>query len=86
LGKQYKFLPNFHTGGSSGPEMHSSFGGSQQLVHCLEPIEFTRLLKPDADNPVSQAIVYQSGKIFNATRNEQNPDGLNYLPVCFSRE
>jgi hypothetical protein len=87
IGKIYRFLNSYHTGGSAGPEpMHSSFGGSQQLVHIVEPVEFTRLLKPDGNNPLSTAIVYQSGKIFNATRTEQNPEGLNYLPVCFSRE
>jgi hypothetical protein len=65
---------------------HASVGGHKQLVHVIEPIEFTRLTKPDANNPLAQAIVYQSGKPFNATKTSANPRGRNYLPVFFSRE
>ena len=55
-------------------------------MHIVEPIEFTRLLKPDSSTPYSQALVYLSGKTFNATKTSQNPRGRNYLPVLFSRE
>ena len=55
-------------------------------MHLIEPIEFTRLVKPDAGNPCAQAIVYQSGRTFNATKTEQNPKGSNYMSVYFSRE
>jgi hypothetical protein len=79
IGKHYVYLENFHAGTSGGDQSNASFGGSQQLVHIVEPIEFTRLGKPDGQNPYAQAIVYQSGRIFNAGRN-------NYLPVLFSRE
>ena len=58
----------------------------KQLVHIIEPIEFTRLMKPDATNPYAQAIVYMSGRTFNATKTEHNPKGRNYLSVLFSRE
>ena len=51
-----------------------------------EPIEFPRLIKPDGNNPLSQAIVYLSGKPFKATETQTNPRGRNYLPVFFSRE
>jgi hypothetical protein len=83
IGKEYRYLDSFHAGG--GEHAHASVGGSQQLVHILEPVEFTRLLKPDASNPYAQAIVYL-GQTFNATKNERNPEGLNYLSVLFSRE
>lgn len=56
------------------------------MVHVIEPIEFTRLIKPDSGNPLSQAIVYQSGKPFKAATSNASPRGRNYLPVFFSRE
>jgi type IV secretory pathway TraG/TraD family ATPase VirD4 len=86
IGKEYRYLDSFHAGGADTEKAHTSIGGSQQLVHIIEPVEFTRLLKPDAQNPLAQAIVYQSGKPFNATRTERNPRGRNYLSVHFSRE
>jgi hypothetical protein len=86
IGKHYVFLDSFNAGSSGGEHGHTSFGGSKQLVHILEPIAFTQLVKPDAQNPYAQAIVYQSGKTFSATKTPQNPKGLNYLSVLFSRE
>jgi hypothetical protein len=84
IGKEYRFLDSFHAG--AGERAHTSVGGSQQPVHIIEPIEFSRLQKPDSVNPYSEAIVYQSGKTFNATKTERNPKGRNYLRVLFSRE
>ena len=75
-----------HFSGKASVVFSYLIGGSQQLVHIVEPVEFTRLLKPDAQNPLAQAIVYQSGKPFNATKTERNPRGRNYLSVHFSRE
>jgi hypothetical protein len=87
IGKEYKYLDSFNAGASGGQHSsHTSFGGSRQLVHIVEPIEFSRLLKPDSDNPLSQAIVYQSGKTFSASQTKEHPEGTNYLPVYFSRE
>jgi hypothetical protein len=86
IGKEYRYLDSFHAGGADTEKAHTSVGGSQQLVHIIEPVEFTRLLKPDSQNPLAQAIVYQSGKPFNATKTERNPRGRNYLSVHFSRE
>ena len=85
IGKHYVYLDNYNAGGDA-THMHANVGGGKHLVHVIEPIEFTRLTKPDADNPLSQAIVYQSGKPFNATKTSANPRGRNYLPVFFSRE
>jgi hypothetical protein len=31
-------------------------------------------------------LEYQSGKTFEATKSEQNPNGATYLSVFFSRE
>jgi hypothetical protein len=86
IGKEYRYLSSFHAGGGDNSQTHTSIGGSQQLVHIVEPIEFTRLTKPDADNPYAEAIVYLSGKPFNATKNAREPKGRNYLSVLFSRE
>jgi len=86
IGKEYRYLDSYHAGAAVNEKTHASVGGSQQLVHIVEPIEFTRLMKPDAQNPYAQAIVYQSGKPFNATKTERNPKGRNFLTVLFSRE
>jgi hypothetical protein len=87
IGKSYIYLDNFSGGGSSGTNhTHFSSGGSRQLAYTLEPVEFTKLKKPDASSPLAQAIVYQSGKTFNATKTERNPQGANFLSVFFSRE
>jgi hypothetical protein len=55
------------------------------MVPLVTPIEFTRLMKPDGENPFADGIVYLSGRIFNATKTESNPEGLPYLRVRFSR-
>jgi hypothetical protein len=61
IGKEYRYIDNFSAGGS-GPsnDTHASVGGAHQLTHIVEPVEFTRLFKPDSANPLAQAIVYQS--------------------------
>ncbi len=87
IGREYRYLDNYSGGGSTDSnQSHFSSGGSRQLAHILEPIEFTRLLKPDAVNPLAAAIVYQSGKTFNGTKTKQRPEGKNYLTVHFTRE
>jgi hypothetical protein len=86
IGKEYRFLDSFHAGSGQNQQSHASVGGSQQLVHIVEPIAFTRLVKPDSNNKLAQALVYVSGKHFNATKTAQNPTGRNYLSVYFSRE
>ena len=86
IGKEYRYLDSYNAGAGDSSRQHASVGGSQQLVHVIEPIEFTRLVKPDSANPHAQAIVYLSGKPFNATKTQRNPKGRNYLAVLFSRE
>ncbi len=85
IGREYRYLDNFNAGAGDN-HSHASVGGTRQLAHIVEPIAFTRLLKPDSANPYSQAIVYQSGKPFNASKSEGNPGGCNYLSVFFSQE
>jgi len=84
VGKEYSDLVNW-----SGNESHSheTFGlsGHQTLKHLIEPIEFTRLLKPDGENPYAEGIIHLSGRHFNATKTEKRPQGLPYLRVRFSR-
>jgi hypothetical protein len=86
IGKAYRYLDNFNAGSSGDNHSHASFGGSRQLTHIVEPIEFTRLSKPDSQTPYAQALVYQSGKIFNATKRTPDSQGANYLSVLFSRD
>src|ERR1700691_2352575 len=85
IGKEHRFLDSYHAGGTETGRANASVGGSQQLVHIIQPVEFTRLIKPDANNPYAEAIVYQS-KPFNVTKTERNPKGSNYLRVLFSRD
>ena len=87
IGKEYRYIENFSAGGS-GPshDTHASVGGALQLTHIVEPVEFTRLARPDGNNPHAAAIVYCGGRTFNATVTERNPQGSNYLRVLFSRE
>jgi hypothetical protein len=85
IGKEYRYLDSWNAG-SGDNHSHAGVSGSKQLVHIIEPIEFTRLIKPDASNPYAQGIVYMSGRTFNATKTDQNPKGKNYLSVLFSRE
>ena len=86
IGREYRYLDSYNAGGGQHDHAHASVGGSQQLVHIVEPAVFTRLLRPDGSNPCAEAIVYQGGKIFNATVDEKNPKGRNYLRVLFSRD
>jgi type IV secretory pathway TraG/TraD family ATPase VirD4 len=85
IGKEYRYLTGYNAGGNQ-QNAHAGVSGSAHLTHIIEPVEFTRLLKPDSSNPYAEAIVYQSGKTFNASRNEREPNGRNYLRVLFSRE
>jgi len=84
IGRAYRFMDGWNAGEG---QHHSHFGmsGSKQLVHLVEPITFTQLLRSDGENPVSEAIVY-TGRTFNATKTANRPQGLPFLKVQFSRE
>jgi hypothetical protein len=85
IGREYRYIDNF-SGSSSGAEQSQfSSGASRQLAHIVEPVTFTRLTKPTAQNPTAHAIVYQP-TAFNATKTARNPRGNNYLTVSFIRE
>ena len=88
IGKEYRYIDNYNagSGGHATQHTHTSVGGARQLVHIVDPIEFTRLARPDGRSPFAEAIVYCAGDIFHATRSEQNPKGRNYLRVLFSRQ
>ena len=79
IGKTYQYLDNFNAGSSGENHTHASFGASRQLLPLVEPIEFTKLVKPDGQNPYSQAICYHSGRTFNATK-------TNFISTFFSRD
>jgi hypothetical protein len=86
IGKEYRYMENFSAGSGHEPGSgHTNVGGSRQLVHIVDPIEFTRLERPDSSNPRATAIIYRGGDIFNATKTERNPQGCNYLRVSFTR-
>jgi hypothetical protein len=84
IGKEYRFLEGW-SAGQSEHHHHSGVSGNKSLTHLIEPIEFTRLLKPDGENPFSEGVVYLSGRHFSATRTTTRPQGLPYLRVHFSR-
>jgi hypothetical protein len=87
IGREYRYLDHYSAGASSGTnDTHFNTGGGRQLAHIVEPIEFTRLSKPDGNSPHAAAIVYCGGQSFNATRTQNCPQGRNYLRVLFSRE
>jgi hypothetical protein len=81
IGREWRYIESFNAAGSDGP----SVGGSMQLVHKVEPGEFSKLLKPDGSQPFCEAIIYQGGKTFNATKTAGDPEGKNYLRR-FSRD
>jgi hypothetical protein len=86
IGKEYRYMESYNAGGgNNGGHAHTGVGGSQQLVHMVEPIEFTRLASPDSHNPYAEAICYVGGRAFEATKSARNPQGRNYLKVTFSR-
>jgi hypothetical protein len=85
IGKVYRYIEAYNMG-SSEDHQHTGVSASKQLVHIVQPIEFSRLMKPDGENPLSQALVYMSGRTFNVSKTEQNPEGTNFLSVHFSRE
>jgi hypothetical protein len=85
IGKEYRYLDGYNAGGDHH-QTHAGVSGSRQLAHIIEPVEFTRLLKPDSVNPYAEAVVYQSGEIFNASVTDRDPGGRNYLRVLFSRD
>jgi hypothetical protein len=85
IGKEFRYIENYNAGGGTNSQMHAGVGAHRQLVHIIEPVEFTRLLKPDGQNPCAEAIVY-SGKPFNASKTREHPKGRNFIRVFFSRE
>jgi hypothetical protein len=78
IGREYRYLEGYNANASLQTNQ-AGISGSQQLTHIIEPVEFTRLRKPDASNPYAESVVYSSGRIFNASRR-------NYMRVLFSRE
>jgi hypothetical protein len=85
IGREYRYIDGWNAGSGNQNHQHTGVSGNKQFVHLLEPIEFTRLVKPDGENPLSQAIVYQSGRTFSATVTDRNAKGNNFLSVFFSR-
>src|ERR1700691_321325 len=84
IGSEYRYLDSFNASSAEGAR--ASVGGTQHLAHIIEPIELTRLLKPDGENPCAEAIVHMAGRTFEATKTAANPKGLNYLRRLFSRD
>ncbi len=85
LGKEYHYMEGY-SASQSEHQHHTGVSGSKQLVHIVEPIEFTRLMKPDGENPLAEAIVHTTGDSFNATKTADNPRGYSFLGVHFPRE
>ena len=85
VGQEYQDVPGWN-GGVGGNHTHFGVSANQQLKHLLEPIEFQRLARPDGENLFAEAICYNNGRSFNATKSSTRPQGLPYLRVHFSRE
>jgi hypothetical protein len=85
IGKELIYVRNYSGTSSEDKRFQATFSGNRQLMHILQPIEFTRLLKPDSKNPYAEAIIY-AGAPFNATKTEQQPEGRNFIKVLFSRK
>jgi type IV secretory pathway TraG/TraD family ATPase VirD4 len=89
IGKEWRYVDSFNASAGDAPGRQAgqtSVGGSRQLVYRVEPSEFSRLMKPDGTNPLSESVVYFGGKTFNCTVTAQNPKGSNYLRTSFSRD
>ncbi|MGA7234649.1 MAG: TraM recognition domain-containing protein [Bryobacteraceae bacterium] len=85
IGREWRFIEGY-SGTASLDSHHAGISGSRQLTHIVEPVELTRLMKPTSANPLAEAIVYASGRIFGASKTKEHPDGRNYLRVLFSRD
>lgn len=85
VGKAYMYL-DAYSGGENQGHIHAGVSGSKHLAHIIEPVEFTRLMRPNSSNPCAEAIVYQAGRTFNATKTRNCPEGRNYMRVLFSRD
>lgn len=79
IGKHWVILPNQHM--NFGPDGQPTYGsgGTPSLQYKVEPTEFTTLRKGGPANKGQvDAIVFQGGRIFNAT-------GDTYLPTVFQQ-
>lgn len=85
IGKVYQYIEGWNAG-ENGAHSHLGLSAHKQLTHLIDPIEFTRLARPDGENPLAEAICYINGRSFNATKTANRPQGLPYLRVHFSRE
>jgi hypothetical protein len=85
IGKTYAYLDSWNAG-SSENHHHTGISGNKQLMHLVEPMAFTQLLRPDGEQKIAEAIVHMSGRTFRATQSPTRPQGLPYLRVYFSRE
>jgi hypothetical protein len=85
IGKEWRYVESY-SGNATLDHHHAGISGSRQLTHIIEPVEFTRLMKPTAANPLAECIVYASGRTFNASKTPEHPEGRNYLRVLFSRD
>jgi hypothetical protein len=85
IGREWQFIEGWNAGEGQHSNGHLGVSGSKQLVHLIEPIEFTRLMKPDGDNPLAEGIVHMNGRSFNVTKTSTRPQGQPYLRVHFSR-
>jgi hypothetical protein len=84
--REYRYVDSWTAGSGADNNHHNGLSGNKQLVHLIEPIEFTKVLRPDGQNKVSEGICYVNGRAFNATKTANRPQGLLFMRVHFSRE
>jgi hypothetical protein len=82
IGKKWSYVGGYNA--NSGSDS-SGVSATKQLVHQVDPIEFSRLQKPDADRDYAECLIYFGGTHFNATKTQTNPEGLNHLKTRFYR-
>jgi hypothetical protein len=85
IGREWRFIEGWNAGEGQHGSSHLGVTGGKQLVHLVDPIEFTRLMRPDGENPLAEGILHMNGRSFNATKTQNRPQGLPYLRVHFSR-
>jgi len=84
IGKGLQFLSNYSSSSvDSGimgvGETNSTAGGSQSRDYLIQPAEFTTLLKGGFENNLCvEGIVFQGGKVWNAT-------GKNHIKATFNQ-
>lgn len=81
IGQEYTYGTSLNV-----DQFHTTYGKNETLRNRIEPDAFSRLLKPDGENPIAEAVIYKAGQIFESTKTAERPHGRNFMLARFSRE